>query len=84
MISNDSGIYSIENISLSKKGKQSGKNNPFYGKHHSKESIEKNRQAHLGKSSPRKGAIASVETREKQSAARKAYWENKKRGEPNE
>ena len=26
-----------------------GKNNPFYGKHHTKETIEKNRQAHLGK-----------------------------------
>ena len=26
-----------------------GKNNPFYGKHHTEEAIEKNRQAHLGK-----------------------------------
>ena len=33
----------------------SGENNPFYGKHHTPEAIEKNRQAHLGRPSWNKG-----------------------------
>lgn len=33
----------------------SGENNPFYGKHHTTEAKEKNRQAHLGKPNARKG-----------------------------
>ena len=33
----------------------SGENNPFFGKKHTEESKEKNRQAHLGKPSARKG-----------------------------
>lgn len=35
-----------------RKGKYTGENNSMYGKKHSKESIEKNRQSHLGKSKP--------------------------------
>lgn len=34
-----------------------GQNNPFFGKHHTEESNEKNRQAHLGKPSPNKGKL---------------------------
>jgi hypothetical protein len=41
-----------------KTGKQAGKNNNFYGKNHTKESNEKNRQWHLGKK-------ASEETKQK-------------------
>jgi hypothetical protein len=48
----------------------SGENNPFYGKHHSEESIEKNRNAHVGKPSSRKGAVLSDETKEKIRKAR--------------
>jgi hypothetical protein len=38
-----------------------GKNNPFYGKHHTKESNEKNRLAHVGKPTGRKGIKLSEE-----------------------
>ena len=41
----------------------SGENNPFFGKHHTEEAKEKNRQAHLGKPSARKGAHHSKETK---------------------
>lgn len=50
----------------------SGENNPFYGKHHTEESKEKNRQAHLGKPSPRKGVQLSEETKAKMRATRAA------------
>lgn len=43
----------------------SGEKNPFYGKHHTEESNERNRQAHLGKPSPRKGVPCSEETKAK-------------------
>jgi hypothetical protein len=33
----------------SRRKEYKGKNNPFYGKHHTKESNEKNRKAHLGR-----------------------------------
>jgi very-short-patch-repair endonuclease len=33
----------------------SGKNNPFFGRHHTEEAKEKNRLAHLGKHGPHKG-----------------------------
>ena len=42
-----------------------GEGNSFYGKQHSQESIEKNRSAHIGKPSPRKGATLSHESKEK-------------------
>lgn len=41
----------------------SGENNPFYGKHHTEEAKERNRQAHLGKPSPRKGAHHTEEAK---------------------
>lgn len=44
-----------------------GENNPFYGKHHTEESKEKNRQAHLGKK-------ASDETRAKMSESQNARY----------
>jgi hypothetical protein len=47
-----------------------GEGNSFYGKQHSQESIEKNRSAHIGKPSPRKGATLSHESKEKIRAAR--------------
>ena|SRR3990167_7800839 len=52
---------------LRKKKTQSGKNNPFYGKKHSPEAIEKNRKAHLGQKSWNKGKIGvySKETLQK-------------------
>lgn len=46
-----------------------GKEAPMFGKHHSKESIEKNSISHLGKQ-PRLGAILSDETRERISKSR--------------
>lgn len=38
-------------MSEGKKGKYTGENSPFFGKHHTEEAKEKNRQAHLGKNS---------------------------------
>lgn len=43
----------------------SGENNPFYGKHHTEESNEKNRQAHLDKPSWNKGVPCSEEAKAK-------------------
>lgn len=43
----------------------SGKKNPFYGRHHTEEAREKNRQAHLGKPGSRKGIPCSEETKAK-------------------
>ena len=54
-------------ISESRKGKTIGVNHPMYGKHHTKESNEKNRIAHLGKR-------ASLETRMKISLALKGKY----------
>jgi len=48
-----------------------GELNPFFGKKHSAESIDKNRQAHLGKPSPLKGKKMSDEARRKMSEAKK-------------
>jgi hypothetical protein len=42
-----------------------GKGNPFYGKHHTAESIEKNRVSHIGLSSPRKGKHHTEKSKEK-------------------
>jgi len=54
-----------ENISLGKKGKQLGEKNPFYGRHHTKESREKMRLAHMGQVSPNKGVSCSEEIKQK-------------------
>lgn len=40
---------------------QSGENNSFYGKHHTEESNEKNRVAHLGKNNKNSKAIAQLD-----------------------
>lgn len=37
------------NLSKSKSGKYAGQNNPFYGRTHNEDTLEKNRQAHMGK-----------------------------------
>ncbi|MDD3019877.1 MAG: NUMOD3 domain-containing DNA-binding protein [Alphaproteobacteria bacterium] len=42
-----------------------GKGNSFYGKHHTAESIEKNRISHIGLPSPRKGKHHTEESKEK-------------------
>jgi len=63
-----------------------GKNHPFYGKHHTKEAIEKNRQKHLGKRNPNYGKSRPPEVREKiRKSNIKAYkkpevWKNWLRG----
>jgi hypothetical protein len=48
-----------------------GENNPFYGKHHTEEAKEKNRQAHLGENNSRYGIHLSEETKKKISDANK-------------
>lgn len=48
-----------------------GENNPFYGKHHTEESKEKNRKAHLGENNPRYGKHLTEETKKKISDANK-------------
>lgn len=50
----------------------SGENNPFYGKKHTKESKEKNRQAHLGKPAWNKGKKMTEEQKAKMRAKRAA------------
>jgi hypothetical protein len=59
----------------------SGKNNPFYGKHHTLESKEKNKIAHLG-NTIRKGCHLSKETKLKMSLSKKGYvpWNKGKHG----
>lgn len=50
-----------EKLSAQLRVQFAGENNPFFGKHHEEEAIEKNRAAHLGKPLPK----SSVEKREK-------------------
>ena len=50
----------------------SGERNPFFGKHHTPETIEKNRQAHIGQPAWNKGKHPNDETRAKMSASAKA------------
>lgn len=45
--------------------KRQGKNNPFYGKHHSEETIRRIQQTLKGRSSPMKGKVFSEETKQK-------------------
>lgn len=54
-------------MSESHKGKQTGKNNHFYGKHHSEEAKRKNSEAHKGKNNPFYGKHLSEETKQKMS-----------------
>lgn len=58
-----------------------GERNPFYGKHHTPETIEKSRQANIGKPAWNKGKHPNAETRAKMSAAAKARWAKKKAAE---
>lgn len=62
--------------------KKFGKDNHFYGKHHTEEAKGKNRIAHLGKPSPRKGCHLSLETKLKLSHALtgKIPWNKGKHG----
>ena len=47
------------------KGRYAGEKNPFFGKKHSKESIDKNRQAHLNKKAVSKeGTIKMVDEKD--------------------
>jgi len=70
-----------ERISAARRGKYTGEKNPFFGKRHSPEAIEKMRKAKLGKipwnkgrtgeNSPMTGRLVSSETRRKLSKAGK-------------
>ena len=42
---------------------RTGEKNPFYGKHHTEEAKERNRQAHLGKPAWNKGVPCSEEAK---------------------
>ena len=67
------GCNKSEFISKLNKGKDfSGENNPFYGKNHTEESKQKNREFHLGKEPWNKGKINvySQETLDKMSKTR--------------
>jgi len=69
--SNDrSGVLSEETklkISLARKGKYTKENNPFYGKKHSNETIEKLRNSQIGEKSWKFGKKESDETKLKKS-----------------
>ncbi len=54
-------------------GLQVGEKNPFYGKHHTEESNEKNRQSHLGKPAWNKGVPMKEEQKKKLSKVRTGY-----------
>lgn len=62
--------------------KRVGELNPFFGKHHNEESIEKNRQAHLG-NTYRKGKKHTDDAKKKMSEAKKGntYRRGKKHTE---
>ena len=83
--------HKSENLSEETRAKMSasrtGEKNHFYGKHHTAESIEKNRQAHLGQVPWNKGKSGvqsfSAETRAKMSASAKARWAKKKAAKEN-
>jgi group I intron endonuclease len=68
-----------QKLSESAKIHNKGEKNPMYGKKHTPESIEKNRQSNLGKPAWNKGKTFSEESRKKMSAARKgkAPWNKK-------
>lgn len=57
------------NISLAKKGKQLGKDNPFFGKHHTDEVKQLNREKHTG-------TIISETTRKRMSIFQKKRFED--------
>lgn len=67
------GVYSQETIEKFKNIDHSGKNNSMYGKSHSEETIQKMKDAKIGRPSPRKGAILSEETKQKLRESRKKY-----------
>ena len=75
-------------ISESLKGRNSGKNNPFYGKHHSEETRKKLSESHKGiklsEETKRKigekskGRRYSEETKRKISESLKKYWQERR------
>ena len=73
---------SIKKMSLTKQGMYDGKNNPFFGKHHTDEVIQKNRDAHLGKPGTRLGCHHTIKSRLKISLAMmgKIPWNKGKHG----
>jgi len=54
----------------------SGKNNPRFGKHHTEESKERNRLAHLGEKNQRFGKHHTEETKKRMRASQKKFWTN--------
>lgn len=50
-----------DKISAAKKGKYKGKDNPFFGKKHSKETIEKMKGTHSGKNNPKSKPVYCIE-----------------------
>jgi len=65
-------VKAANKIAFAKKQSEryKGAGNPFYGKHHKEETIEKNRKAHLGKPGANLGKTLSEETKEKIRQAR--------------
>jgi len=61
------------NMSMSRKEKRIGEENPFYGKHHSEESLQKMRDALRGRKSPMLGRHHSEESKAKMSVSRKGW-----------
>jgi group I intron endonuclease len=69
-------IVSLEarnNMSISHIGKNTGKENSFYNKHHSDETKEINRQFHIGKSSGMLNRHHTEKSKKKQSDKKKGY-----------
>ena len=67
-------VYTEEarkNMSEGRKGKCVGKDNPFFGKTHTEESIKKMSLANIGRPSPRKGIPMKEQQKEKISKANK-------------
>lgn len=51
-----------ENMSISRKGKFCGENHPMYGRHHTPESNQKNREKHLGVKRTEEAVIKQIKT----------------------
>ena len=57
-----------------------GKNHPYFGKHHSEEARRKISEAMKGNNHPNFGKHHSEESKRKMSEARKRYWEKRRAG----
>jgi 5-methylcytosine-specific restriction endonuclease McrA len=67
--------------SAARKGQRLGEDNPFFGRKHTPEALEKNRQAHLGKNvgnSYAKGYRHTADACAKIAAAMKTTWEQRR------